>query len=376
MSIAFFIFVCAALFVLYVLFGYALVLRILPGRKPGKRIPPAEPRSVSVILPVRDGERWIARKLASIFNLEYPREMMQVIVVSDGSNDATEDIVRAHPGVELISIPPSGKAVALNHGIARATGEILFFVDVRQDLDRRSLAMLVDTFDDPEVGVASGELVIRTAANAEETNVGLYWRYEKWIRRRLSNIDSTMGATGAIYAMRRSLAVRLPADTLLDDVYQPLQAFLRGYRVLFVSGALAYDDPIGLHLEFRRKVRTLAGVYQLIAALPQLLGPGNRMWFHFVSYKLARLLLPFGLLALFISSFFLPHPWALILSGGQIAFYALAALDKHINDTFPLKRVSSIVRTFVVLTVAAACAVSIAFLPSDFFWKRPTKSSA
>jgi poly-beta-1,6-N-acetyl-D-glucosamine synthase len=185
-----------------------------------------------------------------------------------------------------------------------------------------------------------------------------------------------LGATGAIYAIRRNLARRLQTNTLLDDVYLPMAAFLDGYRIVFVEGARAYDMPTALDAEFRRKVRTQAGVYQLIYHLPQLLGPGNRMWIHFLSHKVGRVLLPFSLIAMLFSSFFLPSPWAFPVVAAQIAFYAIAALDRFIPEAFPLKRVSSLARTFVVLMAAAALAPTILFRPTETFWKTPTKSSA
>src|SRR5205085_2641067 len=123
-----------------------------------------------------------------------------------------------------------------------------------------------------------------------------------WFRKALSRNGSVMGATGAIYAMRRELAVPLPADTLCDDMYLPLAAFVRGYRVVFDESAKAFDYPTALQTEFRRKVRTLAGVFQIVGAFPWLLSPANPMWIHFVSHKLGRLLLPWALLLLFMSS--------------------------------------------------------------------------
>ena len=130
-------------------------------------------------------------------------------MISDGSTDRTDEYVRGFEsqGVQLIRIPRSGKAAALNAGMERAGGEILFFTDVRQILEKDSLRDLVSCFADPHVGVVSGELVIRSGATRGEEDVGLYWRYEKMIRKRLTRIDSIMGATGAIYAMRRQLAV-------------------------------------------------------------------------------------------------------------------------------------------------------------------------
>ena len=376
MTAATFLFVTSLALVVYVIFAYPLLLRFLPARKPGKHTSPPHPRSVSVIVAVRNGEPWIERKLNSIFNLSYPRECLQVIVVSDGSTDRTETITQQFPDVELISIPPSGKAVALNHGMARARSEILFFTDVRQELHTDSLRALTAAFDDPEVGVATGELIIRKGDTTEENTVGLYWTYEKWIRKRHSAIGSVLGATGAIYTIRRELARAMPADTLLDDVYVPMAACLEGYRIVFVEKARAYDTPTALEAEFRRKVRTQAGIYQVVRALPRVLTPANAMWLHFISHKIGRVLLPFALLVMLVSGCFLPGQWASLVTGLQVSFYAIALLDRFLPDRFPLKRVSSLAWTFVVLMAAAACGSGILFLPSGTFWKTPTKTSA
>jgi len=210
---------------------------------------------VTVLLPVHNGAAWIEQKLRSILDLDYPRDLLQVLVISDGSDDGTEEAVRrfASQGVELVSLPRGGKAAALNEGMRRATGEILLFTDVRQELDRASLGALVSCFADPRVGVVSGELVIRQGSTLEEANVGVYWRYEKWIRKHQSQIDSIMGATGCIYAMRASLAAPMPEETILDDVVLPLGAFFQGYRLILDGRARAYDSPTSLRSEFRRK---------------------------------------------------------------------------------------------------------------------------
>lgn len=328
-------------------------------------------RTVSLLLPVRNGERWIRAKLESIFRLDYPPELLQVIVISDGSSDRTEELVRAFPAIRLLVIPASGKAVALNAGLQEATGEILFFTDVRQPLDPQCLKALVAQFSDPTVGVASGELVIRRGATAAEEHVGLYWRYEKLIRKQHSRIDSVLGATGAVYAMRREHAAPLPPDCLLDDVHLPLRAFFRGYRVVFVEEALAYDDPAGLEREFRRKVRTLAGVYQLLWDFPALLGPRNRMWLHFMSHKFGRLLLPFALLAALVSSALLPPPWRAVTLAAQGAFYGVAALDAWVREGSGVKPLSSLARTFVVLMLATLAAAGCALLPGRRLWGEP-----
>lgn len=360
---------CAA--VIYILFGYPLLLAILSRFKtrPVQKAPLY--KTVSILMSVRNGEPWIRNKLSSISMLHYPAELIEVIVVSDGSSDRTEAIVGDFPDqrIRLLRIPSGGKAVALNLAMQHAKGEILFFTDVRQPLDPDSLTNLVQCFADPEVGVASGELVILEGANSAEANVGLYWKYEKWLRKRLSCIDSVLGATGSIYAMRRALAVPLPPGTLLDDVYQPLAAFFQGYRVVLDDTAKAFDFPTSLESEFHRKVRTLAGVYQIIGFYPRLLGPSNRMWIHFMSHKLGRLLLPHALILVFLSSFWLPKPFGVTLIAAQLLFYLCALIDRWVPEGSPFKRISSPVRTFVVLMAAAFMAAFGLFSSTDRLWK-------
>ncbi len=353
--------------ILYLLAGYPLLL-LLRSRRPIQK--KFTPRTVTVLLAVKNGERWLEQKLTSLMQLDYPRELLDIIVISDGSTDATESIARSWSdrGIMLVVQPPEGKASALNAGIARARGEILLFTDVRQPFAPETLRELVACFHDPSVGVVSGELIIREGQSFEESSVGLYWKYEKWIRMRLSAIDSILGATGCIYAMRRELAVEMPTGILLDDVFLPLAAFFRGFRSILEPAAKAFDSPTSLEAEFRRKVRTQAGVYQLLRYYPQLLGPKNRMWIDFVSHKFGRLLLPWLLAALFAISFWLHGPWRAAL-WAQIAFYAIACLDASVPDGLPIKRITSPCRTFVTLMAAAACAVSIFFIPADRLWK-------
>jgi glycosyltransferase involved in cell wall biosynthesis len=372
------VFCFAVLFIVYILFGYPLLLALLsrgPGRPVRKK--PIEP-SVSVLLPVRNGERWIRSKLETILGLDYPSHLLETIVVSDGSTDGTADIVRSYSDrrVKLLELPPGGKAVALNAAMAEAKSDILFFTDVRQRLDPGGLRELVACFADADIGAVSGELIILEGETQEEANVGLYWKYEKWLRKRLSSIDSIPGATGCIYAMRRELAVPIPRGTLLDDVYQPMAAFFKGYRVILDDRARAYDLPTSLQSEFRRKVRTQAGMFQIMRHYPALLGPGNRMWLHFVSHKFGRLLLPWALIAALGSAAALPWPVSIIALAPQVAFYGLALADRWIPEATLLKRLSSPVRTFTVLMAAALCAPFALLTPSDKVWKETAVGKA
>lgn len=366
------IFFAAAAFILYTLFLYPLLVHLLAARRPRPTRKEFLPRTVSVLLPVWNGEQYLARKLDSLLSLDYPQELIDILVISDGSTDGTAAIARSYAsrGVRLIEQPRGGKALCLNAGLAHATGEILFLTDVRQPIDPGSLRALVECFADPTVGAVSGELIIRDGQTLEEASAGLYWKYEKWLRKRLAVIDSVLGATGCIYAMRRELAAPLPAGCLLDDMYLPLLAFHAGYRVGFEERARAYDEPAAMNSEFRRKVRTLAGNYQLMGFLPWLLTPSNRLLLHYLSHKVARLVLPFALLALLGSAWMLPYPWKWICGGGQVLFYGIAVTDRWLPDGSPWKRLTSPAWTFTVLMAASFWAASILFRPKADFWGR------
>jgi cellulose synthase/poly-beta-1,6-N-acetylglucosamine synthase-like glycosyltransferase len=362
-------------FILYVLFFYPMILGSLASRRARPIRRASFHPSVSLVIAVRNGERYIREKLESILALDYPRHLMEIIVVSDGSTDRTDEIASsfASQSVRLLRVPPGGKSAALNAGIAAASGEILVLTDVRQQLARDSLALLMQNFADPEVGAASAELVIRKGATEAECQTGLYWKYEFGIRVKLSAIDSIFGATGAYYGLRRELAVPIPREALLDDMYLPLAAFFRGYRLVVDPRARMFDQPTGLKSEFRRKVRTLAGNYQIIRWYPAILTRSNRMLFHFASYKLARLLLPFAMLGVLIASFGLPAPWGGVMIAAQVVFYGTALADMFVPES-RLKKLTSPVATFVTLMAAAFCAVSVFVMPSAKLWK-PTRVS-
>ena len=367
------LFVLCTVGLLYVLAGYPLLLALLARWHAKPSI--VSPRGtsavpyVSILLPVYNGERWLRDKLECIFALAYPREKMQVVVVADGCTDRTVEIASRYP-VELIQIPKSGKAKALNHAMEQARGEILFLTDVRQSLDTEALRRLIARFDDPKVGVVTGELIILDGTTHEEANVGMYWKYEKWIRKHLSQVDSVLGATGCIYAMRRALARPLPDGVLLDDVHLPMQVFFAGYRIVMEEQAIAYDLPTGLQAEFWRKVRTQAGIYQLMRHFP-LLWPGTRMWIHFVSYKFGRLMLPFLLVGVAIGSMLLPDPLRWVVLAGQGLFYGLAIGNRWIpaDGAGIVKTLSAAAASFVVLVGAALCASAVLFVPAERLWR-------
>jgi cellulose synthase/poly-beta-1,6-N-acetylglucosamine synthase-like glycosyltransferase len=365
------IFCGAAALCLYILAGYPLLLALIARVHPRPVSKSPQRKSVSAVIPVHNGARFLAAKLESLLALDYPHELLEILVVSDGSTDATSEIASRYAprGVRLLSLERGGKCVALNAAIPQTHNEILLLTDVRQEVAPDSLQAMIDCFADPAVGAVSGDLIIRKGASHDAEDVGLYWRYETWIRNRLSEIDSIFGATGPFYALRRELAVPIPPDQLLDDMYLPLSAFFRGYRLIVEPRARAFDYPTSREMEFARKRRTLAGNYQILRAYPGLLGPSDRMWFHFVSYKLGRLLLPWILLVLLVSSYFFESSWRWWMLGAQALFYSAAAADPLIPAAFPAKRISSFARTFISLMAAAVLGLSVFFVPPRSLWK-------
>jgi cellulose synthase/poly-beta-1,6-N-acetylglucosamine synthase-like glycosyltransferase len=235
----------------------------------------------------------------------------------------------------------------------------------------------VANFADPTVGAVSGELrLIRPERTGEQADMELYWRYELWARNRHSQIDSVYNTTGCIYAIRRSLAAPIPEDTLSDDAIIPLRAFFRGYRVVLDPAAVAFDFPAAEGQEFRRRLRTLAGLWQVHSRVPELLTGANRMRFHFISHKSSRLALPWAILLMAAATVALPEsPARTFLLLGGVCVAALAALDPLVPRRFPLKRISSPAKTFLVMNAAAILALAVFFVPPRSFW-RPARVKA
>jgi cellulose synthase/poly-beta-1,6-N-acetylglucosamine synthase-like glycosyltransferase len=225
----------------------------------------------------------------------------------------------------------------LNDVVPKLRGKIVVMADARQTFDTAVLRALVAPFADPAVGAVSGELILTSGgATGVGEGVGFYWRYEKFIRRHESLADSTVGATGAIYAIRRALFSPVAVDTILDDVLIPMTIVRRGYRVLFEATARAYDRPAATAPEeFRRKVRTIAGTFQLFARNRWLLSPrDNRLWLQTVSHKGLRLLSPLLLAALAVSNVLLGDvPLYRLALGLQVAFYGAALVGALTRGT-------------------------------------------
>lgn len=359
----------------YTYLGYPLLVQLMSRVRAREVREGSIAPTVSVVMCAHNEARRVGSKLENLLSLDYPAEKLQVVVVSDGSTDGTDEAVRQLDDDRVILErldQQSGKACALNLGVQRARGEVILFCDTRQRIARDALAKMVPLFADPQVGAVSGELVIEG-----DTGPGAYWKYEKMIRAAEGKIDSLVGATGALYAIRRHLFQPLPDDCLLDDVYIPMQVVLQGYRVVFQPGARCYDEEASLAGEFSRKARTLAGNFQLMAQLPEVLDPRrNRVFFQFLSHKVLRLTCPVALSTLFASNLVLVATlapgWPLyaVTLAGQVVGYALAA--KGAAQGEEAGRLARLSHTFVVLNAAAVEGLR-RFIRKDFSWTTERK---
>jgi cellulose synthase/poly-beta-1,6-N-acetylglucosamine synthase-like glycosyltransferase len=364
------VFWLAAGLIAYTYVGYAcwLRLRMLWRFRPVQRwsyVSAPDTPLVSIVMVVRNEEQILETKLQNLLGLDYPADRCQIIVISDGSTDRTEEILREYGRDARIHIVlnqlAQGKASGLNDAIELAQGDIVLFTDARQTIEAGALRLLVENFADPDVGCASGELMLGDATGGESgQGLGLYWRTEKQVRKLESASGSVVGATGAIYTVRRELLTRVPAGLILDDVYLPMQVVRQGKRVILDERARAWDHPnLGTGREFSRKVRTLSGNYQLLQVAPWLLSKSNPIRFEFVSHKLLRLAVPFALAALLLASFWLRGPFYRGMLILQLVFYGLSllALSRLVKGGV-LARMADAAGTFVLLNGAAVVALA------------------
>jgi glycosyltransferase involved in cell wall biosynthesis len=318
------------LLLVYIYLGYPLVAW-LRGHFCPKRATraPIEPL-VSVIVVAHNEAERIAARIENLLGSDYPGNKLEIIVGSDGSTDATVEIAAGYEtrGVQVRSFRNRrGKAAVLDELVPSAKGEIVVLADARQSFELDAIRALVADFADPRVGAVSGELMAS----------GFYWQYEKFIRANESWSGSTVGATGAIYAIRRELFEPIPADTILDDVLIPVRIARRGYRVLFEAHARAYDVSVAIRAEFARKARTIAGTFQLFARESWLLNPfRSRLWFEALSHKALRLAVPLlhaqllGANLALVEARIYGESYRVMLAG-QLIFYAAALAGQALS---------------------------------------------
>ncbi|MEE9334092.1 MAG: glycosyltransferase family 2 protein [Granulosicoccaceae bacterium] len=348
-------------FCIYTYAVFPIVMHFLARCRPVlKPSAPSDWPSVSIVIALHNEEHNLYKKYNGLKLLDYPQERLEFVLVSDGSTDGTWPALQQIASADSRIVAhhydqAAGKPSALNVALKKATGKIIVFMDARQSVSANAVKTLVSYLQDPKIGAVSGELVLGspdTDGANDAANVGLYWLYEKWIRENESRWYSTTGATGALYAIRKSDYLPHAADVLLDDFDTPVKLLKQGKRTVFASEAKVYDvAEASSSIEFKRKVRTLAGNFQSFSRQSWLFNLAiNPVWWQFLSHKVFRLLVPYAMVIAFLAS---------VLGGGlflntmlvlQCLFYGLGIisfLTKSRNS------VLNFIKVFLQLNAAA-----------------------
>ena len=288
----------------YVYAGYPLLL-VVAGRStsPALRGQPSEWPRVTLVISAYNEEAVIESKLRNALETDYPKKLFQVLVVSDASDDRTDDLVTGFQGVQLLRMRErAGKTSGLNEAVRLAKGEIVVFSDANAMYERRAIKALVEGFSDPDVGAVVGQSTYVEGDYDSERSEGLYWRYETWLKIMESRTGSVVGGDGAIYAIRRERFEPMAADALSDFV-NPLQIVRGGFRCVYEPGARSIERAAdSFEKEFRRKVRIVNRAWRAMVSMKSLLNPFVHGWFavKLISHKVLRWWVPVFLIGLFL----------------------------------------------------------------------------
>jgi cellulose synthase/poly-beta-1,6-N-acetylglucosamine synthase-like glycosyltransferase len=324
----------------YVLFPALVFVRGLLFRRPYKtaEITP----HVSMIIAAHNEAASIGAKLDNILSLDYPRDRLEVVVASDGSNDGTDTIVRGYAarGVKLLSLPRQGKAPALNTAVAASAGEILVFSDANSMYAPGAIRALVRPFADAEVGGVAGNqcyLPKQAAAGMASDGEHSYWNFDRKLKQSQSKAGNAISATGAIYAIRRSLFRGVPVG-VTDDFATSTSVIAQGRRLVFAPDAIAYEPAAKTSgVEFGRKTRVITRGLRGVLVMRKLLNP-SRYGFYAIqlfSHKVLRRLVVFPLIVLLVVSTLL---WShglfyQLATLAQAAFYASGLVGLLLSGT-------------------------------------------
>lgn len=320
--------------VFWTYFGYLITLKLLSlfvNKEVDKR-DPAPP--VTIIVTAYNEEKRIGEKIENSLSLDYPDGKLSILIVSDGSSDGTDDIVKRYQqeGVKLLRIPERhGKHYGQKRGIELAETEIVVLTDATTFLEEDAVLKIVRSFSDPSVGVVSGEdKVSRDDINS--SGEGAYVAYEMKLRNLEARVGSLVGASGSFFAIRKQLTDTW-VDNMSSDFFMPIVAYMNGYRTVPDSEAVGYytvlSDP---DREFERKVRTVLHGLEVLFRFKAILNPFRYGFYsvQMISHKLMRWLAPFALLAILLTSatLYVDSLFFQIVLASQLLFYTLALIGR------------------------------------------------
>lgn len=330
MAIFFFIFLGLSI---YTYFGYPVLLALLTaGRQSAALTLPNQLPRVTMIVSAYNESRIIGRKIENCLALDYPADMLEIIVVSDGSTDDTCDIVRRYEdrGVKLIELnKQTGKTMAQNKGVTRSSGEILVFSDANSIYDKSAIKELIKVFAIERVGCVCGELRYRDSGSSVGKSESAYWKYERFCKRHESMLGSLVGVNGAIYALRRECFINLDRE-IISDFILPMKIYADGWEVRYTSEAVAFEEPSDtFEHEYTRKKRIILRSFTGLMENAEYLNPFRYGIFavEIWSHKLIRWFVPFFLIGMLVTNFLLlDNPLFNILFLIQALFYLSAAI--------------------------------------------------
>jgi cellulose synthase/poly-beta-1,6-N-acetylglucosamine synthase-like glycosyltransferase len=366
--IALILFWVAAFFIAYTYIGFPLgiVLRGLLWSSPYKHEEPTNPPTVSIVISAYNEAKTIAAKLDNILSIEYPQDRLDIVIASDGSTDGTDNLIKQYKeqGVRLLSLPRVGKAAALNAAVNASSGEILIFSDANSMYRADAIQQLVRPFADPKVGGVAGNQVYKTRVSGSSSTDGerAYWNFDRMLKQYQSKSGNTLAATGAIYAIRRSLFWPIP-DGVSDDLFTSTGIIAQGYRLVFALQAIAYEPVAATNqVEFGRKVRVIIRSWRAFMFRKELLNPLRYKFYavQLFSHKILRYLVFLPLLVLFLVSPFLWKSGLLyqMATMGQVAFYGCALSGWLLNGTrFGRKKLFTIPFYFCMVNTASLVAI-------------------
>ena len=364
----------------YVYIGYPLLIGLLAlFKRPLKAsdMSDHELPTVSLVIAAYNEEATIKRKIENVLNLDYPKDKIEIIIGSDGSDDNTNKIVETYVSDRLKFYPHKerhGKMAVVNHGVSVAKGEICVFTDVSEIFDDNAIRKLVRNFRDHTVGAVTGNHIYNPSTVALARGVDLYWLYQRWLQKMESRVATIMSCDGTIYACRRDLFHPPPVGTINDDKAVPWKIIERGKRIVFEPEAIARGDVLSdTSRFFRQKVRGQAGMYQLFSMFKTLFLPWHPLqWFIFISHAVGPVIAAWFVALLFCSNVLLvgQSPYNIFLLM-QIAFYTGAGVEmlaQRFKAHIPVLHIPYI---FVVSNVASICGFwAFLFKTQKATWKK------
>ena len=308
----------------YAYFGYAAVIWFFPRRK--TKTQTDELPEITLVVPVFNEAAIVEKKIHNCLSLHYPKHLLRLLFVDDGSTDETATLIRKHPDAQLITHEQrQGKTAALNTAMQHVKTPLVVFTDASAMLHPACLEKMVPHFADETVGGISGEKKILSNANGSPVTDAeqLYWKYESTLKKADSRFYSVVGADGALFGIRTTLYKPVEHDVILDDFFISVNICRQGYRFLYEPEAFALEPASSnLQEEKKRKVRISAGCFQALSRMPDLLNPFRDfpLFLIYVSHRVLRWT---------ACPLLLPVIWVvnlLLLTASHSSFYALAFL--------------------------------------------------